>query len=200
MLATRGVAQMDPRTSRAAASPHPSTWTGRLACTCVALAMSAFAAGAAAQPVNPHTIEFDPPRQDRDITGYRIELFPSDVDVASAVPLRTLNVARLQGGESLKVDLRRFLRGVPNGTYVATVRSLSRQGASARSAPTEPFTIADPDWPPEEDPPPLPPAPPPMPPSQTPDPDRPPDDEPWPWTLIGIAMGIAAFVLPFLFR
>jgi hypothetical protein len=143
--------------------------------------------------VNPRAIEFDlPAAGSADVTGYRVELFKSGSDTTSASPVRSLNIRKPRGRSAqLRVDLRELLGNVPDGEYVATVRAVGRHGNSPRSLPTEPFTISGHGQPVDDLP-----APAPSPDPEVADPDR----EPWGWTVAGIAMGVAAFLLGYLFR
>lgn len=168
----------------------------RAACLaiCVVLFTPAGAAGQPAPIVNPRAIEFElPAGAHGNVIAYRVELFPSGSDTASAPAVRALDVPRARRpGRALRVDLREWLQGVPDGEYVATVRSLAGNGESPRSEPTEPFTISGLAGGSQERSPPdvfvSDPA--------APDQDR----EPWPWTAVGIAMGAALLLLPLLFR
>ena len=151
---------------------------------------------------NPRIIEFDIPNENRSrVDGYRIELFQSREDTSVAVPIKAVDVRRaLRRDElSVRVDLRQVLEGVPDGEYVATLRTLGPDGPSARSEPTAPFLVSggNPGGGGQ---------------SVSQQPGQAEDPQPsagreegtdrghWFWTAIGIAIGVAAILIPYLAR
>ena len=151
--------------------------------------------------MNPKVIEFEIPEQSSPVMAYRLEVFRSGTDTTSAqanwvvdIPQRDVPLA----DGVARVDLVKALDGIPNGEYVATLRVLGSVSDSPRSSPTQPFTIVDmsrrsssnagipgtvaqPGSPVSGAP-------------QNAPPER------LLWTIIGIAMGVAAFIGPVVLR
>jgi hypothetical protein len=98
----------------------------------------------AGRVANPEAVEFDVPGAGgSEIDGYRVELFPTGSDTKSAEPVKTLELSSPSASDGkLRVDLRSSLEGLPDGAYVATIRTIRVDGQSARSEPTEPFLVS----------------------------------------------------------
>jgi hypothetical protein len=73
-----------------------------------------------------------------DSDTYRLEIFPAGADTQSATPLRTVDfsAAALGGPDRSRFDIAGTLNGLPEGEYIATVRTVTATGMSARSAPS----------------------------------------------------------------
>ena len=186
--------------------------TSRIALT-VACCFSTVGLAAQAQPTavsNPRAIEFDRPTQDPSrIKGYRVEVFRRGADPTAAQPIKALDVARPSSTSEgrIRISLGSVLQGLPNGEYVVTLKTIGLDGESSRSAPTDPFTVSGQAGRVSARTAPLPtggsaPSPPPPAAPATVEPGAPPDHERGGrfWTIVGIAMGAAAILVPFLAR
>jgi hypothetical protein len=93
---------------------------------------------------SPRAIEFDPPEKDlADVVGYRLEIFPIGSNAALDSPIRLVDFreSSVASSGSVRIVLGTALDGLPDGMYVATLRSLSSQAQSPRSAPTKAFAV-----------------------------------------------------------
>lgn len=149
---------------------------------------------------NPRAIEFEIPSGDPSgITGYRIELFPRGADTRSVLPLKVFDVPQTPRANDtrIRIEFEGVLDGLSDGEYIATLRTLSSHGESARSDPTEPFALsghagsvrreaAAPRAPPS--------------PASAPQPEPEQEHRPPLAVIIGILMGAAAILVPLIAR
>jgi hypothetical protein len=93
---------------------------------------------------NPGSLEFQIVGGAASVSGYRVELFSSAGDPFAAPPVRVVDVPAAPGrtDEHVLIDLHAQLTGIPDGDYVATVRTISGGIASPRSQPTQPFFVS----------------------------------------------------------
>jgi hypothetical protein len=135
-----------------------------------------------AHSVNPEAIEFEAEMLlDPVATGYRVEFFRAGYDTQRDDPVKMLNLPRgiVQEGGRVRVVIRDFVLDMPNGQYVATIRTIAGPRQSARSAPTDVFVLALDGSP-----------------SQRVADDR---RERF-WTKVGIALGASVFLIPVVIR
>ena len=147
----------------------------------------------AAQPAfvriaNPGTVEFEIlDQRPAEVELYRIELFSRDADTQVALPVKRVDVQAASAPKvgTIRIDLRERLEGVPDGEYVATIRTIRAGGESPRSQPTTPFFISGHGETGQD-----------QSATQTDEEKR---RERF-WTKVGLAIGAAAILIPFIFR
>jgi hypothetical protein len=157
-------------------------------------------AQSAALSVNPRAVEFDVPQAETDIRGYRVELFHSRADTRTAQAVNALEITRTAASESrgrVRIEMRELFDNVPDGEYIVTLQTVGSNGPSNRSEPAGPFRVSGhfkaARRPPS---------------AGTPRPPSPGSDESARnqekegrfWVIVGIAMGVAAFVVPFIIK
>ena len=133
--------------------------------------------------VNPEAVGFTLPNDaGTEFDSFRVELFRSgsDTQVASAVTSVTVaaEITPLEGRRAW-VNIGGALGTLSDGEYVATIRTVGDQGESRRSVPSAPFGVVSPLTAP-------------LPPAEA-------RQERF-WTRVGIAIGAAAILIPFLLR
>ena len=154
----------------------------------------------AALPVNPRAVDFEVPETGIEIRGYRVELFHSRSDTRTAQAVSSLDVttaAASRQQDRVLIEMRNLFVNVPDGEYIVTLQSLGPDGISDRSEPAGPFRVSgqfksDADGRSAIEPK-----------SSTPRSDEPTADRERGerfWTIIGAAMGIAAFLVPFIIK
>jgi hypothetical protein len=153
-----------------------------------------------ALPVNPQAVEFDLPDPETEVTGYRVELFHSKADTDIAQPVNSLEIARTAASESrgrVRVVVSQLFAGVPDGEYVVTLQTLGPKGPSRRSPPAGPFRLSGHF---NGEPRPAAAGEPVQPSSSST--DTPPEHEKGGrfWTIVGIAMGVVAIILPLILK
>jgi hypothetical protein len=139
------------------------------------------AQSSAGRVANPEAVEFDvPDAGGAEIDGYRVELFPTGSDTKSAEPVNALELSSPSSASDgkLRVDIRSSLEGLPDGAYVATIRTLRVDSQSARSEPTQPFLVSHSRF------------------VQ----DRVVERKERFWTKVGIAIGAGTMIIPFIVR
>src|SRR5262245_44921112 len=153
----------------------------------------------AALSVNPRAVEFDLPDAETEISGYRVELFHSRADTSTAQAVSTLEIARGAASETsgrIRIEMSKLFTDVPDGEYIVTLQTLGPNGPSRRSEPAGPFQLTG-HFKSEPRPAPAGEA------GQTSGSNEaPPDHERGGrfWTIVGIAMGVAAIILPLILK
>jgi len=153
----------------------------------------------AALSVNPRAVEFELPDAGEEISGYRVELFPSRADTKTALAVNALEVARAAASESrglVRIEMSKLFANVPDGEYVVTLQTLGPNGPSLRSEPAGPFQLTGhfrggPRPAPAGDAG-----------QKSGSNEAPPDHERGGrfWTIVGIALGVAAIVAPLILK
>lgn len=120
------------------------TQTLVLAVALVAFAApSATAQAPAARSINPEAVEFDTPvTSTPGVTGFVVEIFVATADPERDAPVtaKTLGRDALQRTGIVRVELKDLVLGIPDGRYMATLRTEPSVGA-VRSEPSDPFLI-----------------------------------------------------------
>lgn len=99
----------------------------------------------AGRVTNPEAVEFDVPTElDSGIDGYRVEVFRTGSNTKSADAVKALEFSPTAAASEgkLRVEIRSSLEGLPDGEYLATIRTLRSNSQSARSEPTQPFLVS----------------------------------------------------------
>lgn len=98
------------------------------------------------QLANPSALEFEVSVDARQLaTRYRVEVFAGSDVSALATAARVFDTADITdaGSGRVRVELGPALAGLPDGEYVATLRTVGVQGESMRSSATPRFIVYD---------------------------------------------------------
>lgn len=141
---------------------------------------SAHSAAQEARSINPEAVEFDSPVLALEgVHTLRVELFMAGADTRRDQPVNTLDVdpRAIRPDGRLRVELTPLVIGVPDGSYVATVRAVS-DDQTAQSPPSDAFVLAR---------------------EGTPEDRAAEEKQERRWTRIGLAIMIGALLVPFAF-
>src|SRR5229473_1400068 len=110
---------------------------------CLCLSAHTVAAQPQVRSVNPEAIEFEPPIVSGDVIAYRIEVFDANADTRRDPPVKSVDLrARdLQRDGTVRLDLMPMLLVIPDGKYVATIRTVGSV-ASLQSGSSETFVLS----------------------------------------------------------
>jgi hypothetical protein len=180
---------------------HSRQFGGVVLAVAIMIVLQAHVGRAAEQqpalPVNPRAVEFDDPETELEVSSYRVELFHSRADTRSAQAVSVLDVMKSvvsQNQGRVRIEIGQLFDNVPDGVYIVTLQVVGPGSLSDRSEPAGPFQVSghfngDPFASAGGAG------------SPSPGPDDPGLDHERGgrfWSIVGIAMGIATFIVSFI--